>query len=149
MTNEAASERSVNLSLAYSSSDHDVGNAVEKLLAETSPIEREYLHAGMLLGRALSYAAYGKIIGLDKKVKRLAEAEERYAAAGYRPISISRFVDLGGWGKDITDKFKQARDEGEEPEYHAAEYLQTLKDERNEEPTAWNRILTLFRKWYS
>ncbi|HIH12994.1 TPA: hypothetical protein HA242_04680 [Candidatus Woesearchaeota archaeon] len=131
-----------NLNLIYSSGTYPREVTIRKLLADANVVERNYIEKGVWLGEALSYSAYGRIIGLDRKVDRLVQAERAYADLGYRPMSIDAFVELGGWGKDISDLFRQKRVEGEDPIFHARQYQEEFKLELKENGirTAWEYL---------
>ena len=130
------------LGVLYTSSSYPLEQVMKKILEDANEVERAYLTSGAALGEALSYSIYGKIIRLDRKVHRLVQAERAYADLGHRPMSIDAFVELGGWGKDISDQFRQKRAEGEDPIYHARQYQEDFKLELKESGrrTVWEYL---------
>ena len=123
---------SVEFRMISSSAAWDREPVVKSMLADANDIESTYLQAGTALGEALSYAAYMKIVSLDRMLGRLVKQEKQYADLGYQPVSIDAFVQLGGWGTDISDQFKQQRAEGIPPIYHALQYQQEYNLEPKE-----------------
>lgn len=81
-----------------------------------------YLTAGAQFGDVVSYLYMGECVGFEELLAKWEVAERAYAALGYRTLSIDDFEQLGGWGKPV--ELYVARQEGEEPVYHAAYYRQ-------------------------
>lgn len=86
-------------------------------------VERNYVELGAEFGDALSYSYMGEAVGLPLMLNSLAHWEKEYARRGYRPVSINRFVSLGGYGKSIDDVIGKKRTPNEVPVLHASNYL--------------------------
>jgi hypothetical protein len=84
-------------------------------------VVQRYVDAGAVFGDVVSMIYMGECIGFEGMLKAWEEAERDYAALGYRTIDLDSFVGYGGWGKEL-EGLTVARDEGEEPVYHAAYY---------------------------
>lgn len=84
-------------------------------------VVQRYVDAGLVFGDVVSMIYMGECIGFADLLKAWEEAERDYAALGYRTIDLDAFVGAGGWGKEL-EGLTVARDEGEEPVYHAAYY---------------------------
>lgn len=70
------------------------------LSAAERKVVDNYLRLGKDLGLAISYFPHGASVNaafMDEFV----EAEKRYAALGFRPISLHAFEGLGGWNKPL------------------------------------------------
>lgn len=87
-------------------------------------VEKRYVNAGADFGDALSYAAFGSIVGFDQMRDRWAIWEKEYSFRGYRTISLDDFVEFGGYGVKIDHLLGQKRKEGEKPILHAQIYMQ-------------------------
>lgn len=84
-------------------------------------VVQRYIDAGAIFGDAVSYIYMGECVGFEDRLKDWEEAEQAYAALGYRTISLDDFVSFGGYGKELQG-LTVARDEGEAPIYHAVYY---------------------------
>lgn len=87
-------------------------------------IARKYLEAGTIVGDCASYAHLGEAVGMESFVESWAKWERKYAALGFRTISLDEFIKAGGYGQDIKGRLYVLRRENEEPVYHAELYKQ-------------------------
>jgi hypothetical protein len=84
-------------------------------------IVQRYIDTGLEFGDAVSMIYMGECIGFDKLLAKWEEAEQAYSDLGFRTLTLDAFVDSGGWGKEL-EGLSVARDEGEEPVFHAKYY---------------------------
>lgn len=84
-------------------------------------VVQKYVDTGAEFGDAVSMIYMGECIGFEDLLKRWEDAERAYASLGYRTVSLDDFISYGGYGEEIT-ALQVARDEGEEPVYHATYY---------------------------
>ena len=85
-------------------------------------VEKSYLAAGAEFGDAVSYIFMGEGYDFKQLLKKWESWEEEYARRGYRTISLDRFVDLGGYGRPVSDLIYKKREEKEEPIFHSKIY---------------------------
>lgn len=86
---------------------------------------QRYVDTGAIFGDAVSYIYMGQCVGFEARLQAWEEAEEAYAALGFRTLSLDDFVDYGGYGKELMG-LKVARDEGEVPIFHARFYRENF-----------------------
>ena len=99
--------------------------AIGKRLLAKMPeqlLKENYLDAGELFGSDVSYLYMGECVGFEDHLDRWAKYESEYANRGYKTISVDKFIDAGGYGKDISNLLGQKRKEGEKPILHAKIY---------------------------
>ena len=95
---------------------------IRRLLPD-SAVEKRYIRAGATFGDAVSYLYMGECIGFEGLLNKWGNWEEEYAHRGFRTVSLDRFVNLGGYGKQIDGIIGQRREDGEEPIFHAQRYI--------------------------
>ncbi len=97
-------------------------NFLKKLISDKT-VKRRYIQAGGNFGLNVSeLAMLGENIDFNYNLNRFARWEKEYAQRGYRTISIDDFIELGGYGADISCLIGVKREEGEVPVYHAQIY---------------------------
>jgi hypothetical protein len=96
-------------------------------------IAQDYHDASARIGDALSYSYMGKPIGFEKMLAKWEKTEKIYADAGFRTISLDRWINYGGWGKTIEDVWMKEREENEEAILHS-EIYQKVYNEPSREP---------------
>ena len=134
------------LEMISCTSDSQVEDTLRGLVEGCSGIEKNYLLAGTLVGRMLSFAAYGGQPS-RRMLKQLVAAERAYVLSGYEPLTIDDFVRLGGWGTSPGDRFKKAA--AVRPAMlPAAQYCEELKLEEEKEPTVFDRLRAFLQRWY-
>lgn len=134
------------LRMIYSSSDYQVEKTLKEILTDCGQTERDYLVAGALVGNVLSHTAYGGR-PTQRMWKNLVAAERAYVDAGYEPLTIDDFVDLGGWGNSPGDRFKKAAPV-RPAVLPAAQYVEGLKLEEEKGPTFLDRLGSFAKEWY-
>ena len=82
-------------------------------------VKDAYRQTGGYFGDAISYGYMGECIGFEGMMKKWAKWERRYAALGYRTISLDRFTNYGGRGLPLDDVWEVKREKGESPIFHA------------------------------
>lgn len=100
---------------------------LNKLLTRCLPfsyVQKKYIEVGKSVGESISYLFTRNDIGFPDLVKELVKWEEEYASRGLRTINLERFVNFGGFGESIKDVLGKRREKGEEPVYHAKNYIE-------------------------
>lgn len=85
-------------------------------------IEKKYVQAGTQFGYAVSYIYMGECVGFESMLNKWGDYEQEYAERGYRTISLDKFVELGGYGKNIDKLIGKKRRKNEKPIFHAEIY---------------------------
>jgi hypothetical protein len=88
-------------------------------------VEALYISHGKDVGNEISYSvALGFPYGFEGIVDRLVFFEALYIRKGFKPIPLKRFVEAGGYKKDLGDVISLQLSEGEEPIRYAKMYRQ-------------------------
>jgi len=85
-------------------------------------IQERYVASGSQFGDAVSMLYMGECIGFEKMLGIWWKFEQEYAQRGYRTLSIDKFVEIGGYGKNYDFMLGQKREKDEFPVFHAELY---------------------------
>jgi hypothetical protein len=103
-----------------------INNLLSKIIDRTrlsdKSIQKRYVKAGAVFGDAVSYLGMGECIGFEKLLYKWSKLENEYSNRGFRTISIDRFIELGGYGREVGDVIGVKRNENEESVYHSEIY---------------------------
>lgn len=66
----------------------------------------QYVSAGLRWGDAESYSFMGECVGYNSICNRLKYWESEYEKLGYVPVSLDRWVESGGYGREYESQLK-------------------------------------------
>ncbi len=87
-----------------------------------SQVTKQYVKAGASFGDLVSYLYMGECVSFEQLLNKWDKWEQEYANRGFRPISLDRFIGLGGYNTPIDDIIGQKRNENEQLIFHAQLY---------------------------